>query len=388
MDLLSKNKKQIMNGVVSKIFKWRKCKSNKSIFAKFFGKIINQNPQIKKSYDKESQNKWVKKWSVFGMKPNTDLYMFYRYFIGDNENIVPNDIARSYIEPILTPEEYQPFYNDKNSFGTFLDKGMMPRTFIRSINGMLYDEDYNTVEAENFSKHLETAKKIIVKPSKEMGGRGVSLFVREGDNFVDNDGNIASYDYLLKTYKTNFLVQECMEQSPFMAQFNPTSVNTLRIAVYRNIKNGELIIMGAFLRIGGKGAYIDNITSGGSSVPIDITNGKLSKYACDKNRVKHSIYNDIDFGQKTFIIPNWDAVKTFVFNVARRMPHMNLFANDVALDKNGNPKLIEVNTTDFSYTQYQVNGTPFFSEHTDNLIRYCYEKNKELGIFHTLRYRK
>ena len=98
----------------------------KRVFKKFFKRIIDQNPDAKKTYNKTGLNQWLKKWSVFGMKPNKDLYSFYRCSVGDNDKIVPNDIARNYIEPILTPQEFQPFYNDKNSFGVGASNAISP----------------------------------------------------------------------------------------------------------------------------------------------------------------------------------------------------------------------------------------------------------------------
>ena len=43
-------------------------------------------------------------------------------------------------------------------------------------------------------------------------------------------------------------------------------------------------------------------------------------------------------------------------------------------DENGNPKLIEVNTTDFSYWLYQFNGKAAFGEYTDDLLKFCKDR--------------
>lgn len=343
-------------------------------------KMITLNAQVNELNNKDGLNKWVKKWSVFGGKLNPEMYKFFHHYIGDNVNIVPGDISQNFIEPVLTPQEFQPFYNDKNSFGLFIPKEMMPTTYFRVINGLLYDGEYNAIDKSKFETLFEKAEKLIVKPSKDMGGHGISLFTRDNKSgwFQNSDGNKLTLEFLLSKYKRDFLVQECLKQSSFMAQFNPTSVNTLRLGVYRDIKTGELRLQGAVLRIGGKGSFVDNITSGGSSTPIDVENGKLGKYTCDISRVRHSVYNDINFADNEFIVPNWDKIKTFVFEVARHMPHMCLFANDVALDENGNPVLIEVNTTNFTYTIYQVNGKPFYGEYTNDVIEYCYSQQKNL----------
>ena len=380
MSIISK-----MTNRIQHLLLWKRRESVRKMFGRYFNKIIRLNPEFSVASDKTAEKKWADKWGVFGQKPNTKIYKFYKYYLGDNENILPNDIGRNFIEPVLTPEEYQPFYNDKNSFGIFLDKSMMPKTYIHAMNNLILDENYEAVGKDYIPKVLESLDKVVVKPTKEMGGKGVSIFTRKEGQLVDNEGNILTFEYLHKTYKTDYLIQECFTQSEFMGQFNPTSVNTLRIAVLRDVESGELSIIGAFIRIGGKGAVVDNISLGGSSVAIDVTNGKLGKFACDISRVKHSVYNDINFADNEFVIPNWDKVKAFVLDVARRMPHMSLFANDIALDVDNNPKLIEINTTEFSYTFYQVSGTPFFGKNTDKIIEYCLRENKRLNPFVTLK---
>ena len=162
-----------------------------------------------------------------------------------------------------------------------------------------------------------------------------------------------------------------------MSQFNPSSVNTLRIATYRDVNTGRIDVIGAVLRIGGKGSFVDNVCSGGGFIHVD-ENGKLGKFACNEYGVRQSFYNDIDFENNEFIIPDYDRVKKFVCDVAKRMPHMSLFANDIAIDDKGNPRLIEVNTIQFSYWLYQFNGKSIFGEGTDDLLSYCLAENRKI----------
>lgn len=364
----------------------RKYKANKNMFEGYFKRIIDTNPSIDIPSEQSKMDEWFNKWNVFGYSPTEYGWRAFHSFVKDNVNLVPNDVARNFIEPILTPEEYQPFYNDKNSFGMFLDKEWMPKTYFRSMKGMLYDGDYEAVQREEFMSLFNGIDKLVVKPAKDMGGKGVTLFVRnENGIFVDDKNNELTLSYLESTYKTEYLIQECMKQSEFMAQFNPSSVNTLRVAVYRDVKTGKLDILGAVIRIGGKGSFVDNACSGGSFINVD-ENGKLSNFACSESGNIRKIYNDIDFEKNEFIIPDFDKVKAFVFNVAKRMPHMNLFANDVAIDENGCPKLIEVNTIMFSYWFYQFNGHPVFGKYTDELIEYCLKENKKINPVIQLKY--
>lgn len=355
------------------IIKKKHNRSIKKMFKYYFTKINRLNNF--QNIDNDNLKRWRTKWGVFKQTPLKEEYIAYRNYAGDNVDIVPNEIARCYIEPILTPKEFQPFYNDKNSFGIILPEEIMPKTYLRSIDGILYDGEYNPVNLNLFNDLFESSERLIVKPSRDMGGHGVSLFTKSDDGyFYDNKGNKLSIEFLLSSFKSNFLIQECIKQSSYMSQFNPTSVNTIRMATYRDVKTGEIHILGAVLRIGGKGAFIDNACSGGSFIKVN-DDGSLGKYACNQYGQTSEIYNDINFATSTFVIPEYDKIKEFVKTVAKKLPHMSLFANDVAIDETGNPKLIEVNTTDFSYWLYQFNGQSVFGEYTDQVISHCKSKH-------------
>ena len=370
--------------IILKIRLNRRYKSNRKIFERFFTKIIAAN-QIDDSFDKGKKEIWLKKWGGFGLKPTALGWKAFSHYMNNSVDFVPNDVARNFIEPILTPEEYQPFYNDKNSLGMFVDRDWLPKTYFRSMDGKLYDGEYEAVDKEHFLDLFNGVDKLVVKPAKDMGGKGVTLFTRKGNDFIDSDNKVLSLSYLERTYKTNFLIQECLKQNEYMSQFNPTSVNTLRIATYRDVKTGKIDVIGAVIRIGGKGSFVDNACSGGSFIYVD-ENGKLGKYACNEHGVRRTVYNDIDFEKNEFIIPDYERIKQFVCDVAKRMPHMSLFANDVAIDEKGNPRLIEVNTIQFSYWLYQFNGKPVFGKYTDDLIEYCLKENKKISPSVYLKY--
>lgn len=360
------------------IFLKRRYKANQLMFENYFKRIIKNNPNIDIPCNNEKLSEWFNKWNVFGYAPTEYCWRAFHTYVKENINLVPNDIGRNFIEPILTPEEFQPFYNDKNSFGLFLDKEWLPKTYFRSMKGMLYNGEYEAVQREDFMSLFNGLDKLVVKPAKDMGGKGITLFVRnENGIFVDDKNNELTLSYLERTYKTEYLIQECMKQNEYMSQFNSSSVNTLRVAVYRDVKTGKIDVIGALIRIGGKGSFVDNICSGGSFVYID-ENGKLGNFACNEIGNTYKIHNDIDFSKNEFIIPDFDKVKRFVCNVAKRMPHMNLFANDVAIDENGCLKLIEVNTIQFSYWLYQFNGKPVFGKYTDDIIEYCLKENEKI----------
>lgn len=325
------------------------------------------------------EKEFIDKWKVLDGKVSPLSYRYYSHYIGENSNILPPDTARQFIEPILNPGECERFYNDKNSFGLFIDQEDMPKTLCRSMDHMLYDGEYNNVLLNNFNDCFNSVNQVIVKPAKELGGAGVDFFERKNGILVNKDNNPLTIELLERKYGTDFLIQECFIQSDYMSQFNSTSVNTIRVNTYRDVKTGEIHILGAVLRVGSKGARIDNASSGGVFIGIN-DNGSLGKCAYDKYGNRHETHNDINFSKMEFCIPNWDKIEEFAIKISKRVPHMRLFALDIVLDKTNTPKLIEVNTNNFCTYFLQLTKQPVFGKYTDDVIEYCLKNKPDLSI--------
>lgn len=353
-------------------------RGNRKLMLGDLKEIFRNNATLKNEY-KESEQNFIARWSALDSEVSPLAYRFYSTYIGPNADIVPPDVARQYIEPVLNASEYDKFYSDKNSFGLFIDAADMPKTLFRSMGYKLYDGEYNAVHRVGFDACFASQQRVIVKPAKDLGGHGIEFYERKDGVLKNKDGEILTLEGLERTYKTDYLIQECFVQSDYISQFNPTSVNTIRINTYRDIKTGQIHILGAALRIGAKGSNVDNATSGGVIVGVD-ENGKLGSVAYDKYGNATSEYNDIDLAVNEFVIPNFEAVKQFAIKITKRLPHMRLLALDVVLDKTNNPKLIEVNCNNFSVKFLQLTKGPVFGEYTDDIIEYCKENKNHLSV--------
>lgn len=376
--------------LLKRILKYGIClvryKDNKKAFEINYKKISSNAVSLSEVKNKENLKAWMNKWSVFGVKPSIRGYkVFSKLFKVENMiNYVPEAISRCFIEPVLTPEEFTPFYNDKNSFDLLLPEGYLPKTFLRSIDGKLMDGKYRSVYPHEergglsgFLRSVTSTDELVVKPSRSTWGKGFAIFKWSDGLWMNSDGNTLSLSYLKQHYGRNWMIQERLHQSAFLAQFNPTSVNTIRIACYRSVRTGELVTLNAVLRIGSKGAMVDNASAGGVFVEIK-DDGTLGKKVLNKYGKESTSHNDIEFSTNEFKIPHYERIKAFVIDIASRMPHMNLFANDVMIDENCNPRLVEVNTNGFTYWLYQLNSNPAFGKYTDEIIDFCKEEYKNL----------
>lgn len=101
------------------------------------------------------------------------------------------------------------------------------------------------------------------------------------------------------------------------------------------------------------------------------------KYACNQYGNKYNKHNGIDFSKKDFTVPNWENVKAFALQVSNKFIHHSLFALDVVLDKNNNPKLLEVNVQGFGGWAFQFTSGTCFREYTDDVMEYCSKEIKK-----------
>lgn len=392
--------KNTMVAILKKIWK---NKSNLHLFfpfgsVSFLGKILQYQLGIltRKIYNRqyyrqlknlgipnmhvEGEDKFVQKWKQLDAHVNPVYYRLFSAYCGKDPNIIPEDICRNVVEVAMNHVYYRGFYSDKNMFDKIFPKGFCPQTLLRKIQGFYYDENYTTMRGnEDLYDLCKEYAKIIVKPSvNSNSGNKVLLFRRDSEKkqYLSIGGGgayVLTYEFLNSFYADDFIVQECLEQLEYVSQFCKTSVNTLRIHVYRSVVTDEPVIPCAIMRIGKDGSYLDNAHAGGLFIGVE-QDGSLGKYLCDQYGNKYNSINGINFKNSSYRIPNFQNVINFAKDVARSVIHHRCLALDIMLDKDGIPKLIEFNIDAFSMWLFQFTGHTMFGPYTDEVINYCKKK--------------
>ena len=311
-------------------------------------------------------------WHSLSKKVDPYSYRYFCHFCGYTPRIVPEDIGHSVIEDVLCPTAYRGVYSDKNLFPLIVGKENLPQTFIYRINGgCLLDSEYHPIDKDVLT-YLTSVDSVILKPSiNSCSGQGIKKFIRRGDGFFSVDKGVALTKEYLLAYSDDFCLQRAIEQHPFLSQLCPSSVNTIRISLYRSIRNDESIVTASVLRIGKAGSVVDNAHSGGFFTGVNKDTGELEKYVIDQFGNKKEEWNGVNYASDPLIIPNWDKVLSFAKTVGGKILHHRLIALDIALDKNGDPVLIEYNLGLFSYWLFMYTNQEVFGEYTDEVIAYC-----------------
>lgn len=335
-------------------------------------------PQPKLTSDKYyiRYKKHLKKYGLSCSRRSFRVFSRYLAEEGnDPADIVPQVIVNNYIVPVLNPVPLREYFEDKNMFDKIFPHGFFPPTIMRRIGKRWYDGEYNLLKGfeSELIKNKETLKNgVIFKASRHSSsGRGIEIYKYKEDRWTGEiSGGVLSEAEIYKNWgNDDIIVQHVVTQLPWLAQFNPSSVNTLRVNIYNSIADGKPHLLWAILRIGGKGSVVDNAHAGGIYIGVD-KNGTLEKHGLDQYGNKYTVFNNIDFSKEQFIIPEFDKIQQFAFKCANYLFPNRLLALDITIGPDGEPQLIEYNLRGYSTWFAQFTGRGAFGDFNDEILEY------------------
>jgi len=379
--------KKIIKRISLRLWRWRVYKGYRRQYKDFLAKNQYENTKL------EGEDQYIQLWKQLSPRVEPYSYRFYSHYMDKPllKYVIPEDICRTIIEYYLNPSRYKDFYSDKNTYKRYISKQeCLPRTLLCRINGSnLLNEKFEKAsvdflsDAQTIHSYMKDYQRVVLKPSVDSeSGRNVLLLTSDGTVFKDSSGATIGGQYL-KTFGNDFVVQEALTQHPYLAQFNESSVNTLRLFTYRSVVTEEVSVNGALIRIGGKGNFVDNAHAGGRFVGIDVKTGILQKKTLDQYGTVQNIWNDIDFSTSEFQIPYWDKVCEFAKYVSSQIRHCRIIQLDITIDNQNNPRLIELNIGSFSLWLFMMTNQTIFGDEMQSVIDYCkvsLEEDKNKGL--------
>ena len=250
-------------------------------------------------------------------------------------------------------------FSDKNLNDIVLPCMKQPHTYLKNRNGYFY-VDNKAVSLDDVVLKCGDIGAVIIKPSIASHGNGVKkLYVKNG--VVDEEGT--KLKDLLVDYGKNFLIQNLVKQHPVMNSLNPDSINTIRIVTYR--KGMDVFVLYAAIRIGRKGQIIDNESSGGISAKINM-DGTICKFAYGAPGQDKIEMTDSGIKLEGYQVPSFDKVIGVVKEQHLNLPFQDLVGWDICIDEEGDPVMLEWNTTP-ELSQSAVG--PAFGDYTEMVIK-------------------
>lgn len=334
-------------------------------------RIILQHVEDDSVYTPLTETEKQEVRDYWGIEPASfKEYEVYKHFRGFDVRFMPMSIYLPLISRRLNDYQYTKILEHKSLFG-YLTKGVVrfPHCFIRVVNGEYYSDDMRQLTKQEAIDNCLHCDRMVVKDSLGgFGGKGIEILKLNGLSLAERRKTIESS--IDKRY-TDFVIQEFLYEDEELKQFNPSSVNTIRIqSLYLNGKWSPVTII---LRFGGEGSDVDNACSGGYTVGVH-PDGSLYEYGYNyKMKRTDHIGNIIFRNTKLSFIPS--LLKHVEEAHVKQFPICKYIGWDMIIDKNGEPVCIEINSCQNGHLTFQLSAGPTFGDRTSEVIEYC--KTKE-----------
>ena len=239
------------------------------------------------------------------------------------KNFIANMNRQNYLY-LLGEKEGQEILNDKYKSYEILKK-FYKRELIK-----IGENDYT-----EFQKFIKKYPVFVKKPIDSSFGKGIELI---DSNDYKNPKTL--FSYLLED--KDVILEERIIQHEKMASLHPESLNTLRIVTYRD-ENDQVFIHLPFIKIGRGSSFVDNGGAGGMLARINPETGELITDGKDENNTVYEYHPDTNVRLKGFKIPSWEKAVSLAKDAALAFDKTRYIGWDVAIDKDGNPLIVEGN---------------------------------------------
>ena len=196
-----------------------------------------------------------------------------------------------------------------------------------------FKREVHKVSKEDYDKLIvfcEKHPRFVAKPRNSSCGIGVQII-----DVAKMGGAKETVDSFLKREGEEWLFEEFIEQDPRMAEWHPSSVNTIRIPSIMT-KNGPVVILPLF-RTGKNGNVVDNCHNDGGLMAVpDAKTGILltDGYDVFTNVVEAHPNSGLKF--KGWQVPEWDSLIKTAAELHKSLPKQHKYVGfDFALTKDG-----------------------------------------------------
>ena len=321
-------------------------------------KTLDDGSWSRKDRDREYTDTVLPYWEKFGYTP--EQFWFELNCSREQRmdpRFIPSDLYYNELLPYMNNLPFRYALQDKCSLDLRFPDVKQAETVCRRMAGVYYSPEMEVIDAGKAARLcLERKGNLFIKPSLyTAAGAGIQMF----------DPAESAEEDILKLFAetgTNFIVQEKIKQHGDIAVLNPDSVSTIRVVSL--FIDGEVYVAHTMMRVGPPGQP-HVATDGGYSVEI-LDDGRLYPRAYrDKGTwvcgSEEGLYDD------SVVIPGIGRVHDTVRKLHPKLPYFKWIGWDFSVDEEGDPVMIEFNTSPGDDIQ-RVCGSPLFGDMTDRIL--------------------
>lgn len=339
--------------------------------------IMNfQERRVLKKYVKHmpkltsAQKKTVREFWKPYCRIDTDWVRYYTYITGKfDPRYIPNDLQYTKIDQYFNERKLGYGFNDKNYYSLIFPGIKQPKTVVRKIGKLLFDEEYRIIDIKKAMELLTARSEAIVKPSQESGGgRDIKFYDTKTEAEVLRQ-------VLLDKREKNIIIQDIVKQHQELAKMHPQSLNTVR--VYTLMLDDGVHILSSSLKMGAGNSRLDNVEQKSGIIAGVKESGEVMERA----------YFDLHSGKTTdrhpggmllseIKVPEFDKMLETVKRAAQYTGNFCLVGWDMSVDEDGNIVLIEANMRKGGIGPIQCLHGPFFGELTERVLDEVFGRKK------------
>lgn len=309
-------------------------------------------------------------WSKYGVKfpDNSWFKMFYNETGNKSPTFIPHPIA-SVLFSYYNDRNAQKGWDDKNMYEVLIPSLTFPLSYCHYIHGHLYDSNWKEIRTDDASikkfadslyKIISNNRFILKKTTNTSFGHGVKLYS------FKQPSDITEIICQSINVKSDFIIQECIEQHSFLKQFNSTSVNIFRIITFRH--NETINYVSCSIRFGTEGHYSDIAFIDGREI-TNVVGVDSNGYIKTK---QFGIYGEVNFEKYNQIaekqVPRFNDLINMALDGHKHLPHFDFVAWDFTIDKECNPICIEYNINYPGTQLYQFVNGPLMGDLTETFL--------------------
>lgn len=283
---------------------------------------------------------------------------------GCNAQLI-SDLRKAYLQCKASPEEYfllDLAHADVQKRNSFVTDKFMYMTLAERVGRKKHDEEiedkwgfYQLAKAffkreavrvqdvtdwEAFKAMALRVKRLIFKPNARALGSGIYAV----DIITEEEARKEFNDIIVKG--GTWIVEERIVQDDRMAQWNKSSVNSVRVLSFLN--NDGFFIITPFLRTGRIGSVVDNAGAGGVFANIDYKTGIVESNGIDERGKYYTSHPESNIIFNGWQIPEWHELMKTVESIHKTvMPGHPYIGWDFALSKEKGWCVIEANWGQF-----------------------------------------
>ncbi|NNE90833.1 MAG: hypothetical protein HKN23_04230 [Verrucomicrobiales bacterium] len=204
------------------------------------------------------------------------------------------------------------------------------------------EDDFAETVRDIFKNH--DAKRLVIKLVDGAGGKGTCIVQKEPDQLVVRQISDPTRAIMPENHSVSSraVIQEWVNQHPDVSRLSGRALNTVRMVTMLTPEK-DVIVIGAYIRIGIGSNFLDSGNHGGVGARVDVETGRLGERTSDGRGRAIPFKPDAHEKVSDVVLPDWEEAKTLAVRVQKLFGPFNRFIGmDIGFSENG-PVLVEVN---------------------------------------------